>query len=740
MLETMTLPSRALLVALLVSATFHGQSPSAQTPTAPPASAPNAPARQPPAPRTQEAEATEVTAIVVDVIVRDRGGNPVRGLTGDDFEIYEDNVRQTIGSFTPISAAEPGPSPRLNPASTGATTTPAAGSGTPPAQARPQVIALVFDRLSGEARALAQKAALAYVGPGKLADNVIAIFGVDLSLSLIQPFTREGDLIRQGLETAGGRATSQFADTRAEQNAMAAAAARANAVAGSVGAGGPGTQGPNAGAMGDAQFASMQARALESFRALERDQQGYATSNSLLAIVSALKAIPGRKSLVFFSEGLSIPPNVQSQFVSVIDAANRANVSIYPMDAAGLRTQSLLKETREGVNSGRELELARDPTRDPTGRPMTMGLEDNEALLRADPHSGLGTLADETGGFLIAQTNDLRGGFSAIDTDMRNYYALTYTPSNTRFDGRFRRIEVKVKRSDVRVRSRRGYFAVRPTMGAPLLAYEAPALTVLEQSPVPNAFPARALTLRFPERSRPGLVPVLVNVPTAGITFRPSEDKKSYTSDFVVLVRFRDESGVTIEKMSQRYQLQGPLDQMPRAAQGDVLFYREPVLGVGVFSMEAAVYDALSGKASVRLATVEVPESAPEALAMSSVVAIKRAEKVPENERGDGPLFVGGQLLYPNMGEPVSRELPFYFIVYPAVGAGEPRATLELFGSGQQLAKAPLELAKPDAAGRIRQVSRIPLEALKPGSYELRVTVEQGSQRTSRQLAFRIAS
>ena len=52
---------------------------------------------------------------------------------------------------------------------------------------------------------------------------------------------------------------------------------------------------------------------------------------------------------MFFSEGLSIPPNVKPRFMSVIAAANRANVSIYPMDAAGLRTESTLTETRDGV-------------------------------------------------------------------------------------------------------------------------------------------------------------------------------------------------------------------------------------------------------------------------------------------------------------------------------------------------------------------------------------------------------
>src|SRR4029453_12604630 len=218
---------------------------------------------------------------------------------------------------------------------------------TPAAAPKPEVIALVFDRLSGEARALAYKAARAYVGDGKGANNIVAVFGVDLALVLHQPFTRDGDLIRKAIDAAGGRASSQFANTRAAQRAAGDLAARAGAP--KPGAGGPGTQSVNAGTASEAAFAQMALDTLESFQSLERDQQGYATSNSLLAIVNALRALPGRKSVVFFSEGLSIPPNVQSQFLSVIAAANRANVSIYPMDAAGLRTEGQLEETKSGV-------------------------------------------------------------------------------------------------------------------------------------------------------------------------------------------------------------------------------------------------------------------------------------------------------------------------------------------------------------------------------------------------------
>jgi hypothetical protein len=186
------------------------------------------------------------------------------------------------------------------------------------------------------------------------------------------------------------------------------------------------------------------------------------------------------------------------------------------------------------------------------------------------------------------------------------------------------------------------------------------------------------------------------------------------------------------------------VDQAASAKTGEVLFYREPVLGAGVYTMETVVYDALSSKASVRLATLDVAEASPDALRLSSVVAVRRAEKVPEAQRVPGsPLYVGEQLLTPSMGEPFSKattkELPFYFIVYPAAAGGAPAATLSLVSSGKVLAEAPLELAAADAKGRIAQVSRIPLESLAPGTYELRIAVKQGAQTAAQGLTFRLA-
>ena len=152
--------------------------------------------------------------------------------------------------------------------------------------------------------------------------------------------------------------------------------------------------------------------------------------NALLALVDSLGALPGRKTVVYFCEGLTVAPAVEAKFRSIIATANRKNVSVYALDAAGLRAHSKQAETAR--------ELTRWPPRRCQGversdnKKWTEDLEVNEQMLKSDPSAALGILTGQTGGMLIQNTNDLDSGIGRINDDRRNYYALTYSPTNSR--------------------------------------------------------------------------------------------------------------------------------------------------------------------------------------------------------------------------------------------------------------------------------------------------------------------
>ncbi len=700
---------------------------------------------QQPAPPPQRAPDTVtqgVTAVLVDVVVRDRRGQPVRDLTQADFQVFEEGVAQPIGSFSRVSDGATLPLAETKP--TAPPTAPGGVSAPAAAQVSDQpVTAIVFDRLSPEARRLAVQAAQNYLGGREEAPGFIGVFGIDLALTPYAPFTRNTRVLRQALSTVASRGSSSFNSPEQQQqraNADRQAGIAGEAAASAVSAGGPGAAGAMGGAPGDALLGQIQSNMIRDFELMERDQQGYSTTNGLFAIISRLRGLPGRKSLILFSEGIAIPPAVQRLFLGVVDAANRANVSIYTMDAAGLRAESEQAKIRDQVNqaagSGGGILSAGGSDA------LSKSLEKNEDVLRQDPHNGLAGLAQDTGGLLFENTNNLRPGFDRVESDLRNYYLVGYTPTNETYDGRFRNIEVRVARPNVTVAARKGYFAVRDSGGAPINAWEAPALGALEQKPVANAFPIRAGALLFPERERPGLVPVIVDVKTAPLTFRPASDAKTYTSDFTVLVRFVNARNEVVRKVSQHYEVNGPIAELERARQGDVIFYREPELPAGIYTMETVVHDALSGRSSVRLGTVEVPPTERGKLRMGSLVLVERGEKLPEKDRrADNPLLVDDVLLYPNLGEAVSKatkEVGFYFAAYPSQGGPSPESSIELLRDGKLIARLPMPLPAPDADGRIQQTGRLPLEQLAPGTYDLRAVVKQGTEQVYRSTLLRV--
>ncbi len=127
---------------------------------------------------------------------------------------------------------------------------------------------------------------------------------------------------------------------------------------------------------------------------------------------------------------------------------------------------------------------------------------------------------------------------------------------------------------------------------------------------------------------------------------------------------------------------------------------------------------------------------------MSSLILVKRGEKVPEKDRrAENPLLVKDVVLYPNLGEPVSKgskEVAFYFAAYPVKAGPAAESTIELLQDGKLVAQFPMALPAADASGRVQQTGRLPLDQLAAGTYDLRAIVKQGSEQVFRSTMLRI--
>lgn len=702
--------------------------------------------------RTDQTYTSATTAILVDVVVRDRKGRPVTDLDAGDFELLEDNAVQKVDTFSRVSrgsgigvnvAWRPPPNTTLV-----MTSRPAGPAANADPESPEATLALVFDHLSPESLRLVQRATLDYMPASGASDVLVGVFATEPGLQMLQRYTTDRVGVRNAVAHVlpGSSSVQDKADRadelRTQRRSLEAQDTTATAAAGSLNGATLARGASEIGAReAELRMVQTELNMLRSFDSMDRDHRGHDIAAALIGVIETLAVRPGRKTIVFFSEGLPVSPALSAQIDTVIDAANRANVTTYAIDAHGLRTRTgtaELKKEMDGFVDDRFNQLGIGSDR--TQQPLSMGFERVEDTLRLDNRTGLARLAEDTGGFLVEQSNDLSAAFRRIDEDNQFHYLLTYSPANTTFDGNYRSIRVKVKRPSTQVFARRGYRAVRRGGPSDSTAFEGPALAILDGGRLPNAFPVHAGGFSFPDPARPGLTPVLVHIRTSALHFTLDERKSTYSSRSAIVVRVKDQRGQEAQRVSQHYLLHGDARDVETARQGDIIFYRELDLDPGIYTIETVVYDAAAGQGSARVATLSIP-AAGRGPAMSSLVLVNRIEETAGSAQPSAaprpPLYVGQTLLYPNLGEPISKatvqELPFYFALHGA--AGHPEIKAQLLRNGQALAEAPVPL--PATAGsHVQHVGRLPIASLPSGIYQLRIVVNSGGQELSRTAFF----
>jgi hypothetical protein len=463
---------------------------------------------------------------------------------------------------------------------------------------------------------------------------------------------------------------------------------------------------------------------------MNRQQQGISVSRGLLGLVEQMSALPGRKTVVLFSEGLEIPENVRHTMDLVEERANTYNVSFYTVDAAGLRVNSRMPMIAAAIGEAGREDFSEGIANDSMGRRT-------EALMR-DPSAGLEPLAQRTGGLYIQNTNNLTEGFARINADRRFHYLLAYSSTNPKLDGSYRKIDVRVRRQDVRIRARGGYVASPSIERTERRDYETPAVAALDASPAPAAFPFQPRAISTPLHGQPGLTSLVAAVDTGVVSFRENPAERTYNGEVTVLARVVAKDGEPIATQSQLYQMRGDLDKLDRAKQGRLLFFRTPEVPPGSHTVEWVVRDGTSGEASVLRSSIDVPlpELRP---VVGDLVIVDHVEKAPEDEATKRhPLFWKGMLLYPSLGLPISKaartELTFFLPML--IDDGQPPATtMELLTRGQSLATIQVPAGKADGDS-LRQVGTLPIDKLPPGVYELKASVRAAERVVTRSAVF----
>ena len=675
--------------------------------------------------------------VLLDVVVRDKKGAPLTNLTQSDFTVFDNGVARPIRAFRLVRGGD---------------ATDASGhrmQHDPTSQIR--MVTLVFGKMDTSGRMLSRQAALEFLKTD-LPDNVwVSVFVLDQSLKVVQDFTTDKSLLSKAVERAS---TSSYADFGSASNALR------DRIQETIGPNQYGRQSPEeqtaipslasggsgAGALGAADSVMVAAllQMLEFSERAESTQSGRNTIYALLAAVQAESTLPGRKSLIYFTDGFIIPQGAQEAFQSVISTANRSNLSFYPIDSRGLISTGMNNDATSHLGGAAQSSMnGAQPT--PTGdnavsTESAMALDDASDAGKRNTQDTLANLAQQTGGFLTANTNDFRGPVHRIAEDLQTFYQLSYDPSIAVYDGSFHKVEVKTTRADLRVQTREGYFALPDSiMQHSLSALDMPLLRALTITPPPHAFPFESGAMHFRGEDRSMTCGFLIDMPMTNVTVRENSDKTKLTGGVAYIALVKDEKGDIVKKLQGDIPVELTPDQEISFKQSRFTEMEYFDIPPGRYSIGVALMDKESGQTTARHSSLFVPRIDSH-LAMSSVSLIRKWRAKEAGAAADDPFAVGEQTvtptLAPRINKSVSTSLPFYFVAYPNAGNPAPLAlTIEFTHDGKSKRIAVADLPEPDAQGRIQYVANSPIAQFDPGNYAVHFIVTQGTERAEENFA-----
>ena len=461
----------------------------------------SAAAQQPPA-QPSPAFRLEVNYVEIDAIVTDEKGNFVRGLTKDDFELVEEGRPQSISAFTVVDVPIRKPDPPLF---KGAPVEPDVASNDSDFNGR--VIVLMLDDMLTDARrsVRVRNAAKQFVQRFVNDNDLVAVVHTSASASTGQNFTNNRQRLLASIDKFVGRRLQSAAQSRLDAFERQRAAA-----------------------------VQIDPRDATDPDALERASRSRAALERLTNASEFLANIRGRrKALLWFSEGLdgdvqnptdSSMTIVRESMRDLVGAAQRAGVAFYAIDP-------------RGVGAGMDDALMMgSPVNDPTGQ---LGMADMQGEVQRAQLT-LRSISQQTGGFAVVGGQDLSEQFAKIIEENSSYYLLGYYPTEDKRDGKFRRVEVRVKRPGLRIRHRAGYAA--PKGKAPQRAASSseksapPELRAAIENPLPMAgLSMRVFAAPFAASGNKAAVAIAIEVDPSALRFQEGNGTFNEDLEFIVV-------------------------------------------------------------------------------------------------------------------------------------------------------------------------------------------------------------
>ena len=665
----------------------------------------------------------------IDVMVKDKKGKYVSDLKADDFTITENGVPQKIEFFdAPLMRNET----KIASAAAAAAPTTTTNTTAPSSSAPRNYVALVIDSQSTDITNLKQvrEGTLKYIREQITENDIVALFSVTNGLRMLQPFTQDKAKLIAALEDAGLNPSSKNfeakdiagnIESRREQVAGSTPPAITSVAAGS-----------------EAAKRMIAERVLAQFIQLRTAlslQQSRPVLASLAAIAEGLRPIPGKKTLVLFSQGFVTPAVLDWQVQSTIDMANRANVAIYIIDSAGLRagapaSGSLVPSTPlAGVSAITSQEQ----------RIRAVGGETEFDYARQEGQTReydiLYRLSGDTGGRFFKGSNDIGQGLERIDEEIHARYTLAYRSTNQNFDGTFRKVKIEVRRPDTQIISRSGYYAIPPEEIVLLSPADKKLLSGFAAAQTNPELPVFVSLSQF--RSREGLytVPVAIELPPSAVTFERKGDKRSMQLEVLGVLKSGSER--VLSRLGGNFDVNLSDSEYQSIVSNNIFYRQDMVLAPGEYTLDLMVRDRQSGKTSAKREQFVVPEAEAEfaatPLVLSRFVQQARLPSLAADEPGDVFIHDRTQIRPSSRREfQAADNLIMFLAVYspansPDTGKPLVRVTARLFKDGQPATK-PFDYVLTDLENQpvphLTFAEYIKLTGLSPGNYTAAIEIK----------------
>jgi VWFA-related protein len=658
--------------------------------------------------------------VLTNVVVRDKKtGNVIRNLKASDFTVLENNRPQKISSFdfqTVDQAA------RLNEATvSGAAPTIAQildrSMGADPGQLRDhRLIVLFFDLSSMQDEDIDRSVAAAedYIKNKMAPADLVAVASLGTALTLDHDFTsNKADLLRAVGKYNGSNEAAAFAN-------------------------------------GSTSSTDVVSEDTTGFSADDTEYNNLNTDRELYAIQSiakSLERLDQRKSMLYFSGGLARNGiENQSSMRAATNEAVKANMAVYTVDSRGLEALSPLGDASSGSLRG---------TAAYSGRAMQSRLDSNFASQET-----LGTLASDTGGKFFSDSNDFGPAFQQIQHDTEAYYILGFRSTDTKHDGTFRHLTVKLNRQDAKLEYRPGYYAPADFQHQKTEDRE---LALNEQ--LKSDLPAVDISMYleafyFRENQNLYYVPVSLIVPGSQIPFVKAKNQDRATLDLIAQVK--NAQGIVVGNVRDTLKLS--IDGNVGAARRNIQYSTGFSLAPGHYHVKFVARENETGNMGSFETDLVVPDQKKQAMKLSSIVVSSQRTPTAQEPRHSGqmpagmqqavnPLIQDGQQFVPNVPH-VFRQDAHLYVLYelydpakqsaaaqastqaaaqqsglkarPSAGGIRVLTSIEFLQNGAKVLETPIvatdALNEPER-GAVAFNFDVPLAQLKPGTYICQVNV-----------------